>query len=238
MRRAWEFLTTFFSNKKIAAITQQLDNLRQYGARSLDDFDLTQPVRHPTPTEVRGLATGAILFFWGDRPIKILPRLKPEPLAEAKAATAEWWGIQSTAEALDTLQWLRQEGHRHDFHDRLKRESLRWHGLFATHPFLKNRAVTSVAAWDYGRMVNVARWCYDYGYLSWEQAWELIDAGTRLALREYDSWESFAAGFLAGRLLWNPDREDHADLADVASYLLERRVGMWHDIAWQPYPVA
>ncbi|UOQ71790.1 DUF1266 domain-containing protein [Hymenobacter cellulosilyticus] len=237
MREWLRSVSIFLSNKKIAAIELENENLRQYGARDLAGFDLTQPVRQPTPTEIRALATGAILFFYGDNPIRILPQLKPEELVERKAATAQWWGIYDTDDALEVLQSLRQEGHRHKFQGQLKRESLQWYNRFAANPFLKSRAVTNVGAWDYARLVNVARWCYDYGYLSWEQAWPFIDAGTRLALRDYDSWDSFAAGFVAGRLMWDVDNDSHGDIAEIARYLLESRVSPWRDIPWQPYPV-
>ncbi|UOQ52540.1 DUF1266 domain-containing protein [Hymenobacter cellulosivorans] len=236
----WEWLRSvsiFLSNKKIAAIKLENENLRLYGARDLAGFDLTKPVRQPTPTEIRGLATGGILFFYGDNPIKILPQLKPDELVERKAATAQWWGIYDTEDALTALQNLRKGGHRQDFQNQLKHESLHWYNLFATNPFLKSRTVTNVGAWDYARMVNVARWCYDYGYLSWEQAWPFIDAGTRLALRDYDSWDSFAAGFVAGRLMWDVQNDSHADIAEIARYLIESNVSLWRDIPWQLYPV-
>ncbi|PJJ61211.1 DUF1266 domain-containing protein [Hymenobacter chitinivorans] len=238
MREWLRSVSNFLSNKKIIAIEVRKQNLRQYGARDLDGFDLTQPARQPTPTEIRGLATGAILFFYGDNPIKLLPQLKPAEREERKAATAQWWGIYGTEDALEVLQNLRREGHRHKFQQQLKHESLQWYNRFAAHPFLKSRTVTNVGAWDYARLVNVARWCYDYGYLSWEQAWPFIDAGTRLALRDYDSWDSFAAGFVAGRLLWDVHNDSHADIAEVARYLLESPVSLWRDIPWQPYPVA
>jgi len=237
--RSWlNFISTFLSNKKQADITLQNNNLQQYGARDLADFDLTLPVRQPDATEIRGLATGAILFYWGDDPIKILPHLKPKALAENKASTTEWWGIHNTEEALATLQWLRQEGHRQEFNDQLKSQPLHWHKQFEANTFLKTRTVTTVGAWDYGRMVNVARWCYDYGYLTWEQAWRYIDLATRMALRDYPSWESFTTGFVAGRIMWNPSSETHDDVADIARYLVESNLSLWRDIPWQPYPVA
>lgn len=236
MNKFLDFITTFFDSKKMAAIEQTNANIQQYGARDLVDFDLTQQAHQPNATEIRGLATGGILFFWGDNPIKVLPAIKPEVLVERKAATAEWWGINDTEEALDILHWLRQEGHRKEFREKLKTDFSHWQQLFANNPFLKTRSVSSVAAWDYARSVNVARWCYDYGYLSWAQAWEFIDAATRLAVRDYDSWESFATGFVAGRIMWNPESDGHDDIAEISRYLLESKYSPWRDIPWLPYP--
>lgn len=237
MRELLRSISIFFSNKKLAAIELENDNLRQYGARDLAAFDLTQPVRELSKTEIRGLATGAILFFYGDNPIKILPQLKPDQLEERKETTGQWWGIHNTQDALEILQWLREEGHRQKFHGQLKQSPLHWRTQFATNPFLKKQEVENVAAWDYARSVNVARWCYDYGYLTWEQAWPFIDAATKHALRDYDSWESFATGFVAGRMMWDLPNEQHEDIAGIARYLLESRVSLWHDIPWALYPV-
>ncbi|UOQ65013.1 DUF1266 domain-containing protein [Hymenobacter volaticus] len=230
-------IATMLDSKKMAAIALENENIRKYGASDLDEFDLDKPARQPTATEIRGLATGAILFFVGGNPIKLLPRIKPEPLVERKAATAEWWGISNAEEALDTLEWLREEGHRSKYQSQLKSQPMHWQSLFAANPFLKTRAVTNVAAWDYARQVNVARWCYDYDYLTWEEAWQYIDDATQAALHTYDSWDSFAAGFVAGRIMWAPDNDLHDHIAETARYLIEARYSPWRDIPWLTYPV-
>lgn len=212
-------------------------NLQHYGTRSLDAYDLTQPHLLLSPTEVRAMAMGLPLFFWADLPIRLLARLRPQPFATNKASLAEWWGIEDADSARDTLQWLRHEGHRQQYQLRLKAESLHWHRQFELNPLLAKRPVASVAGWDYVRLVCVARWCHDYDYLSWEEAWPYIDAGARLALREFDSWAELAASFMAGRLMWMPDNPHHAEMAANLQFLVESPASPWRHIPWQPYPV-
>ncbi|SET55161.1 DUF1266 domain-containing protein [Hymenobacter actinosclerus] len=212
-------------------------NLEQYGARNLDAYDLTKPYRMLAPTEVRAMALGLPLFFWSDLPIRLLAQLKPGPYAEDKASLAEWWGINDAEEAHDILHWLRLEGHRTEYQPRLKTESLHWHRQFEANPFLAKRPVTNIGGWDYVRLVCVARWCYDYGYLSWEQAWPFMDVGARLALRDFDSWESLAASFMAGRLMWMPENPNHGKMAANLKVLVESPTSPWRQIPWQPYPV-
>lgn len=212
-------------------------NLQQYGTRNLDCYDLTKPYRVLEPTEVRAMALGLPLFFWADLPVKLLASLKPKFHAESKASLAEWWGIEDAESAHDTLHWLRLEGHRQEYQPRLKTESLHWHRQFEANPFLAKRPVNSIAGWDYVRLVCVARWCYDYEYLSWEEAWRFMDVAARLALRDFDSWESLAASFMAGRLMWAPDNPNHAEMAANLQFLVESPTSPWRQIPWQPYPL-
>ncbi|WP_167856222.1 hypothetical protein [Hymenobacter metallicola] len=43
--------------------------------------------------------------------------------------------------------------------------------------------------------------------------------------------------FVAGRLTWDLSNGNHADIAEVARFLLQGRAGRWRNIPWQPYPV-
>jgi len=61
------------------------------------------------------------------------------------------------------------------------------------------------AAWDMGRMVNVARWCYDCRYISKEQAWEYIFSAHKECALLYADWEEFGKAYVIGRALWNAD---------------------------------
>jgi len=235
MKRVIDFLLNLTPARR-REVALEKTNLRIYGARDLGFYDLRAPTRVLTPVEIRGMAGGLPLFFWSDVPISLLAQLKPAELAQRKASMAEWWGVTDTEQALDTLNWLRHEGHRQKFQAQLKQQSLHWHRQFESHALPAVHTVENIAAWDYVRSVCVARWCHDYGYISWEQAWPFIDAATRLALRDFDSWESFAASFLAGRLMWSPESESHGDLAKIVAYLVKSPDSPWRYVAWHDYP--
>lgn len=237
MKRVINFLLDLTPARRRANALMKA-NLRLYGARDLSSYDLTAPTQVMTPLEIRGLAGGLPLFFWSDVPLALLAKLVPTELAERKASMVQWWGIANREQALDILNWLKQEGHRQKYQQLLKQNSLHWHRVFEDHPLPAVGAVQNIAAWDYVRSVCVARWCHDYGYLSWEQVWPFIDTATRQALRDFDSWESYMASFLAGRLMWSPESETHADLAGIAAYLLKSPHSPWRYIAWADYPAA
>ncbi|MET4108196.1 DUF1266 domain-containing protein [Hymenobacter sp. UYP22] len=235
MKRVIGFLLDLTPARRQAAALEKA-NLRIYGARSLDFYDLTKPTQVLSPVQIRGMAGGLPLFYWSDVPIALLAQLKPDELAERKESMEEWWGIANAEQALDILNWLQREGHRQKFKAQLKHQSLHWRRQFAAHPLPAVQSVENIAAWDYVRSVCVARWCHDYGYLSWEQVWPFIDVATRRALRDFTSWESFAASFLAGRLMWSPESDSHAELADIVAYLVKSPDSPWRYVAWHDYP--
>lgn len=57
-------------------------------------------------------------------------------------------------------------------------------------------------AWDMGRMVNVARYSYDLGYISESQAWEYIRYAEQESSSHYADWAAFGSAYITGRALW------------------------------------
>lgn len=235
MKEWFQKLGQLLAGKELLERTRLLQNVRRYGVRDPMQYDLDGPTRTLSPLEVRGLALGGILAYWNNDTFYQLPPLCPECRAPNAESLAQSWGITTPAEAHQCLQRLGSPGHRQELRQRLKQEPDYWYGLFRQNPFLARRAVSGIAAWDYARLANLARWCYDVGYLNWEEAWPYIDQGNHLAQREYDSWESFATGFVAGRLMWNPGLDSHAEIADVARFLVESKLSPWRTLPWAPY---
>lgn len=227
------YLAATLVTKGIAGEEKQKANRLAYGVPEPSDFNLQRPTQELSASQVRALATGGILFYMGDQPMKGLFCLTRIGLARNRTSLTQWWGISNTEEALDTLTWLQQEGHRQAFQAKLRKEPARWQQVFAANQFITYSADLQVGAWDYGRLVNVARWCYDCQYLSWDQAWPFIAQGNELALREYASWQSFANGFLAGRVMWQPDSPTNEYVGETAQTLLTAPDSVWQQYPWQ-----
>lgn len=228
------YLAATLVTKGIAGDEKQKANQRAYGVPDPCDFNLQKPTQVLDAAQIRALATGGILFYNGDQPITGLFRLTRIGMARNRASLTEWWGISSTEEALDTLTWLQKQGHRQEFKAKLRKQPTYWQQEFADKKFVIYSIDLNVGAWDYARLVNVARWCYDCQYLSWEQAWPFIAQANALALREYDSWESFANGFMAGRLMWQPGSPTHEYIGEATQALLTAPDGIWLRYPWRP----
>ena len=57
------------------------------------------------------------------------------------------------------------------------------------------------AAWDMGRLVNVARWCYGCGYIAENKAWEYIFHAEKESANCYTNWAAFGNAYVIGRAL-------------------------------------
>lgn len=60
----------------------------------------------------------------------------------------------------------------------------------------------NTVAWDMGRMVNVARYSYDCGYISESQAWEYIFFAEKKSALSYPDWAAFGKAYVIGRAMW------------------------------------
>lgn len=64
-------------------------------------------------------------------------------------------------------------------------------------------ALLSIMAWDMGRLVVVARCCYDCSYITQKEAWEIIEHALALCKDHYANWKELAAGYVTGRCMWS-----------------------------------
>lgn len=211
-------------------------NIILYGVPDPDAYDIVGPRITLNEGPKRALATGAILFYNGDQPMKRLVPLKPEHVPRHLQQLAEWWGIESPAEARQRLADLHETGHRATLQPSFAQNEGYWYRQFEQSDFLRGRPVASVAAWDYARIVNLAYWTRSVGLLDDDTAFYYFDAGARLALERFTSWEELAVSFLAGRFMWSPDDQDgNHRLGAIAKYLLGATHNVWQECPWQPY---
>jgi len=276
----------------------------------------------------RAMSVGAILLQSNNDFHNSLESGEAASLKERKQSLVDWWGVSSPAEAIDTLDWLKNEGHRKHFdivlktyqHDlsledfmRMREEAsislfddniskahpeaadlVKKHiGILSSiiyassdeeadsliekhkslfgddemlnlcfsifvpmtykfHDYAKHRNnlqqtlpkllsrgfVTSeaelkridVTVWDMGRMVNVARWCYDSGYITESMAWEYIFAAYKESARCYADWAAFGKAYTVGRVIWIGDNERQDAMMDIVRDLLEHEQSPWRQI--------
>ncbi|MFQ6862316.1 MAG: DUF1266 domain-containing protein [Beduini sp.] len=57
-------------------------------------------------------------------------------------------------------------------------------------------------SWDIGRMVNVARYSYDAGYITENEAWEYLFFASKTCQLNYSDWAEFGKSYIVGRALW------------------------------------
>jgi len=78
--------------------------------------------------------------------------------------------------------------------------------------------ISSLAAWDYGRVAFVARYSVAAGFLEEEEAWEYIKIAADRASELYTDWREFTAAHILGRALAFGNPSD--DFRYVLDFLL------------------
>ena len=180
-----------------------------------------------TNDQIHALAFGAVLGMRNDMDYKTLAGLPDSYIPDFKEGLEESWDVIDHATAIETLEWLKTEGHRlfyyddayniymgreetnDELNDFFKAEIDACQPVYDT---LKEdygytdeelQNVNTTAAWDYDRMVTVARWCYFVGYISEDEAWTYINTAVEMAKADYTSWREYFAGVLYGRTMFS-----------------------------------
>jgi hypothetical protein len=168
---------------------------------------------------------------------------------------ASSWDIHSRGELLGTLDKLQsgEDGHRRDYWDvRRKLLEAKMENYFrvisepqaegddrarafivATHLGPLHGATLPIAAWDFGRYINLCRWGVDCEWITEKEAWDRIIPAARLLQASYASWEEYAADYLLGRNFWNPESASNNETIRYTVTLLKLPPkGLWSTIAW------
>jgi Protein of unknown function (DUF1266) len=79
--------------------------------------------------------------------------------------------------------------------------------------------------WDCGRLVYLARMCYDADYISHDTAWEYIAEADKLRRVSFVNWRDFGRSYAIGRAMWGGQNAATKKLSrSLTSYLKNRIV--------------
>ena len=80
-------------------------------------------------------------------------------------------------------------------------------------------SIKTISAWDYDRLVNVARFSYYAGYITEAEMWDYINKAATAAKADYNSWNDYFAGVIIGRAI--SYGQGFSDSATAAGKLLK-----------------
>lgn len=200
--------------------------------------------------ETRSLAFGAVHSTRNSMNFNSLLKATKDEIKLYESELESNWGIFDRDSALETLDWLVDEGHHismdenyygyDEILDLLKGGKS---GLIKAEAELDNElqayndvvhilksnygyteeeinSITTVAAWDYDRLVTLARWCYGCDYVTADEAWGYIDFAAQQGTKSYDGWRSYFAGVLIGRAIWSEEDGFDSGNKKIADQLL------------------
>lgn len=93
--------------------------------------------------------------------------------------------------------------------------------------------ITTLRAWDYDRLVTVARWCYGVGYITEDEAWSYINFATEQGEKDYTSWRTYLAGVIIGRTIWNESSTMESDDEEIVRDLLSSS-SIYNQVSFSP----
>ncbi len=194
------------------------------------------------------LAFGAPLFVYNSENVDSYDSQYDVEIT--KQQMDEWWGIQDHDSAIDTVQWLCQEGH-HAKADAVLRlilsnaESVpaeladKYDDVRTILNYmLENQLCTieeipvSSMAWDLVRVVNVARWTQQCGYITTDEMWQIMNVAAEMATQNFASWEEYGRSFAFGRGVWHGDEDDCETAQDIVNTLLKKEESPWIQFSW------
>jgi diphthamide synthase (EF-2-diphthine--ammonia ligase) len=89
-----------------------------------------------------------------------------------------------------------------------------------------------VVGWDCGRIVYVARMCFDAGFLKEDHAWKFITQANEVATASFTCWADFGKSYAIGRALWGGLNSDNDEVIEITKRLLEKSDSPWVTMTW------
>lgn len=193
------------------------------------------------PTEQQkkwALATAAVLTEQNHRRHDLLGGCErtPQNIEDWRQSLRQWWGINSREDLLDSLKWIENGGHRHAFNQlRSELASLTPQEIealkvqYAANLEIKNSieiveeygetfGEKSLLGWDYARYVSLCGWGYVIGYITEDEAWEMIMPVARMLQATFDSWEDLGWNYVVGRRFWSYAQTLRTGEGNLAAY--------------------
>jgi hypothetical protein len=87
-----------------------------------------------------------------------------------------------------------------------------------------------ILAWDLGRLVVIARLCFDAGYIDEKAAWGVIRNAYEIAIKNYSNWKDFAVSYLIGRGMFGGDSMMLNGLYSITEKAFEDDKSPWKNI--------
>ena len=148
------------------------------------------------------------------------------------------WSVTNTATAIQKMRWLDEVGHR----ESLRRDL----GSLANIPASRSYFVsthrrefeqTHIVAWDYCRLIQVARSSYTAGYLHEKLAWDAVFRAARKLRSTYRSWNEMGDDYILGCQYFNQEDEENPHTRFVR-WLQTSPNSVWKRLPWDIDPEA
>jgi ankyrin repeat protein len=216
----------------------------------LHEKSLVTPSADPAVLREIGLALPGIVMEQNGSShdsLSIIPDDLPAAKEKASYILSQFWGVNTKEEVLSQIAWLKEKGHTakyrylqilSDQHPGDAIELVYKNGtiddgqlnrIHLIRKYQESFGTQGLLGWDLARVVALARWGYDSGYLTEEEAWEYIEDTAKSLISVFSSWEEFGANYVLGRIFWA------AYSGNEDKYLYESTLYYWNLIDNGPW---
>lgn len=170
-----------------------------------------------SPAQQWIIATGAILNQRDGRRLDVLGgALRPSGTWKAFFLLMKSWGVESTRDANERIEWLLSEGHRGQYEAR---------GAGPAQAFV---------GWDACRAAHVAGWAYVAYLLDKPTAWQWMQRAAELLRGAYQSWPEIGQSYVRGLHVWSDGDAEMVDpTAQAVAWLSSHPSSPWLALPWQ-----
>jgi hypothetical protein len=164
----------------------------------------------------------------------------------------EWWGITGRLSFFDSIDWIKGEGHRKGFNDWAQyiaylseqgyKELLednkgnedKLNKIKIVKEYYKELEGKNLLGWDYSRYINLCRWAYMVGYITGEEAWQMIMPVAEMLQNTFDSWEDLGRNYIIGREFWSREQTEKNGYMyeDAYQRLIDMPSSPWNKYPW------
>jgi hypothetical protein len=174
-----------------------------------------------------------------------------EPTAKSIAGTQQFlansYNVNNREDLLAALEWVDAVGHRRTWEDLdsylagLSEDELQQvqdevagdyqtqHQVEMVLQYAPTLGSKSLVGWDYCRYVSLCRWGYQCGYITEDEAWDLIMPVAKKLQATFSSWEELGANYLLGREFWSQQEmlNTGTGIREAYQYLLTSPNSPW-----------
>jgi arsenate reductase-like glutaredoxin family protein len=105
--------------------------------------------------------------------------------------------------------------------------------VFKQHQLFDKDTLPNMLIWDYARIINLSRGCYDAGYITREEALSFIETAAGPIRKTYSSWRQLSISYQFAKYVWmGVDEDVFKQLLEGMNRLLTDANSPWVTLKW------
>jgi tetratricopeptide (TPR) repeat protein len=216
----------------------------------IDDLEYDAAHKEKDPAKRWALGCSALLFMENKLGSKSLLGGLPERVVSQKRSLKSWWGVDDRTSLLAILKYQVREGHNFKWHEMCRAANS---GMLTAAPaagwqsqsdmdtkveLVKKYGTAfgerGLSAWDLSRYICLCRWGYQCGYITEDEAWQLIMPVAAKIQATCKGWNYLGTEYLIGRRFWSNSQylKSEKSYSWLKHRLLHSPDSTWVQFAW------